>query len=312
MKLFILGNGFDRAHDLPTSYCQFRSWLIQQYNVNVDEEIELPDYKTNYKRLEDYNEEQFASFFVRLIDEADSNSETEDKWCCFEEDLAKLRWELGLHSEDMVYDDDGHVDLIRTENNLTIRAQTCGESNHILRILFSNWISYINSIISRNINAARPFFSNIFDVNGKYLTFNYTNTLEELYGIKDVCHIHGDISRWEELVFGHCDPGYPEKKYEDYEYGAYCIFRKIYESYIKDTQKLIKKYAGFFESIKEVDEIYLYGLSFGEVDLPYFRYIFDNCQKLCNIYLNVYNPAEFDKNVAKLKSCGAKCTINKW
>lgn len=314
MRLFIFGNGFDRAHDFPTSYCQFRQWLIEKYDIEVDEEeIELPDFNTNYKGLEDYNEKQFASFFVHLIDDADSNSVEEDKWCCFEEDLAKLRWELILDSVGYEYDDDADLDPWKTETNLSIQAQSCGESNHILRKFFRDWITDVNELIDEMAeDSVEPFFEGIFDDSDKYLTFNYTNTLERLYKIENVCHIHGNIAKYDEPIFGHCDPGYPKKDFKDYEYNAYEIFQRIYKRYIKDTKKQIDRNSEFFNSIIDVDEIYLYGLSFGDVDLPYFSYIFENCHKVKVIFLNVYNPDEFDEKVAKLKGCGAKCKINRW
>lgn len=314
MKLFIFGNGFDRAHNLPTKYCQFREWLIKKYDVCVEnEEIDLPDYRTNYKGLEGYDEKQFAGFFVRLIDDADSNSEIEDKWCCFEEDLAKLRWELILDSVEYEYDDENDFDPWKTENNLSIKAQDCGESNHILRTYFREWITYINELINEiGDDSVKPFFENIFDDSDKFLTFNYTNTLERLYKVGDVCHIHGNIAKWEEPIFGHCDPGYPQKDFKEYEYNAYEIFERIYRRYIKDTKKQIERNSEFFNSIKDVDEIYLYGLSFGDVDLPYFSHIFAVCKKAKNVYLNVYDVDKFDETAEKLKRCGFKGKINKW
>lgn len=334
MRLFIFGNGFDRAHNFPTAYCQFRAWLIEKYNINVDgyDDIELPDFQTNYKGLESYKEEQFAEFFLHLIDDVNATPEEaedcenekcpffkhcddryRDKWCSFEEDLAKLRWELILDDVEYEYDKEGDFDWWKTDTNLTIQAENCLDSNHTLRTFFSEWVSYINDIISDgSCNLSKPYFKDIFNNSDKYLTFNYTGTLEILYNIEDVCHIHGDISKWQDPVFGHCDPGYPQKKYEDYEFNAYDIFRRIYESYIKDAATQIKRYKEFFDSIKNVDEIYLFGLSFGEVDMPYFRYIFENCTKVKNVYLNVYNPDEFDEKAEKLKSYGAKCKINQW
>lgn len=239
MKLFIFGNGFDRAHNLPTKYCQFREWLIKKYDVCVeDEEIDFPDYRTNYKGLEGYDEKQFANFFVHLIDDADSNSDIEDKWCCFEEDLAKLRWELILDSVEYEYDNENDFDPWKTENKLSIKAQTCGDSNHILRTYFREWITYINELINEmGDDSKNPYFEKIFGDSDKYLTFNYTNTLEQLYKIKNVCHIHGSIAKWEELIFGHCDPGYLQKDFKEYEYNAYEIFERIYKGYIKDTKK---------------------------------------------------------------------------
>ena len=314
MKLFIFGNGFDRAHNLPTKYCQFREWLIKKYGVCVeDEEIDLPDYRTNYKDLEGYDEKQFANFFVHLIDDADSNSEIEDKWCCFEEDLAKLRWELILDSVEYEYDDENDFDPWKTENKLSIKAQTCGDSNHILRTYFREWITYINELINEmGGDSKNLFFEKIFGDSDKYLTFNYTNTLEQLYKIKNVCHIHGSIAKWEELIFGHCDPGYPQKDFKEYEYNAYEIFERIYKGYIKDTKKQIERNSEFFNSINGVDEIYLFGLSFGDVDAPYFRHAFKICQQLKTINLNVFEAGQYDSIMTKLKEYGAKCDIKKW
>ena len=314
MKLFIFGNGFDRAHNLPTKYCQFREWLIKKYGVCVeDEEIDLPDYRTNYKGLEGYDEKQFANFFVHLIDDADSNSEIEDKWCCFEEDLAKLRWELILDSVEYEYDDENDFDPWKTENKLSIKAQTCGDSNHILRTYFREWITYINELINEmGDDSKKPFFQKVFGDSDKYLTFNYTNTLEQLYKIKNVCHIHGSIAKWEELIFGHCDPGYPQKDFKEYEYNAYEIFERIYKGYIKDTKKQIERNSEFFNSINGVDEIYLFGLSFGDVDAPYFRHVFKICQQLKTINLNVFEAGQYDSIMTKLKEYGAKCDIKKW
>ena len=332
MKLYILGNGFDIAHKLPTKYCQFRGWLINTYNIDVDEDIGTPSYETNYKGLESYSPDEFASFFVHLLDDVDYNTENrlvckntncmyyeqvcedghKDKWCNFEEDLAKLRWEIILQSVEKVYDKEGDLHYFHTEDNMSAMAQLCNESNHILRYLFRDWILYINELVELGKTATKPSFKRIFENGDKYLSFNYTNTLEKLYNINDVCHIHGDISKWQELIFGHSNPGYTHNECEPYEDSAYSIFERIYEQYVKNPIKQIERYKEFFDSIQNVEEIYFYGLSFGDVDLPYFSYIFENCTKIKGVYLYVYNPDEFDEKVAKLKRCGAKCQINRW
>ena len=143
-------------------------------------------------------------------------------------------------------------------------------------------------------------------------TVENTNTLEQLYKIKNVCHIHGSIAKWEELIFGHCDPGYPQKDFKEYEYNAYEIFERIYKGYIKDTKKQIERNLEFFNSINGVDEIYLFGLSFGDVDAPYFRHVFKICQQLKTINLNVFEAGQYDSIMTKLKEYGAKCDIKKW
>ncbi len=44
MKLFIFGNGFDRAHNLPTKYYQFREWLKKSVYLS-------PKYRLSLKRI---------------------------------------------------------------------------------------------------------------------------------------------------------------------------------------------------------------------------------------------------------------------
>ncbi len=56
-KLFIIGNGFDIDHKLPTKYCQFRKFFINDntdnnpdysicYNCDDCKHMVVPDYNT--------------------------------------------------------------------------------------------------------------------------------------------------------------------------------------------------------------------------------------------------------------------------
>ena len=51
-SLFIIGNGFDMAHGIPTAYKEFRKWLNDCYpdslvyretTIRVDDYAQLPD-----------------------------------------------------------------------------------------------------------------------------------------------------------------------------------------------------------------------------------------------------------------------------
>lgn len=82
----------------------------------------------------------------------------------------------------------------------------------------------------------------------QFFTFNYTKTLQKLYGIKKVIHIHNRVGQ--KLIFGH------EK---DDEIGLYqnlnfdegsCIRSSFLDemilSFRKDTASPLKKYNDFF------------------------------------------------------------------
>lgn len=90
---------------------------------------------------------------------------------------------------------------------------------------------------------------------------------------------------------------------------------RFLKGYIRDIlkiQKQIERNLEFFNSINGVDEIYLFGLSFGDVDAPYFRHVFKICQQLKTINLNVFEAGQYDSIMTKLKEYGAKCDIKKW
>ena len=55
MKLFIIGNGFDRAHDLPTQYWDFRKYLEKNYSEF------LSMFEENYDIYKGTNDEEKQS-----------------------------------------------------------------------------------------------------------------------------------------------------------------------------------------------------------------------------------------------------------
>ena len=123
MDLFVCGNGFDIAHKLKTGYKFFRKWLIETYGINPEEEFYLwPDYATNYKGLEKYDEKGFANLFLTLIDNAEMTKYRNQKihqidWNEFEELLGIIDWlsiDSGVVSE---YDKEGDVNPWKTSYN---------------------------------------------------------------------------------------------------------------------------------------------------------------------------------------------------
>ncbi|MBR0091199.1 MAG: bacteriophage abortive infection AbiH family protein, partial [Lachnospiraceae bacterium] len=120
-----------------------------------------------------------------------------------------------------------------------------------------------------------------------FLTFNYTPTLERVYGILmvNILHIHGGVSPYcqVEPIIGHGNTDSLEKwlkwkhEYDDaFNEGgsAKCTaIMNFYRRTLKDTDKQIMRHAAFFNRLDVVDEIVVIGHSFGEVDFPYFKRI---------------------------------------
>lgn len=148
---------------------------------------------------------------------------------------------------------------------------------------FSEWVNTID--IKGTI--PKPGFIKLFKPNiDCYLCFNYTNVLEEVYGLKNVCHIHG--KQHEKIIFGH---GF-ELSYrsefllrEDLECG-------LLESYMdlkKEPEKQIKLNIDFFNNIYNLKEIFSFGFSFSKPDTPYINEI---CKKTTKDTIWYFNNFE--------------------
>ena len=112
--------------------------------------------------------------------------------------------------------------------------------------------------------------------------------METLYSIDEniILHIHGKAGTDDELVLGHgVSEGDIEKMLEkdfpiDEEEGDDYVTQRAKSAAIngvynqrKKVDEIIKKHEEWFSSLKDVTNLYFYGHSFGEVDLPYFRKI---------------------------------------
>ena len=141
-----------------------------------------------------------------------------------------------------------------------------------------------------------------------FINFNYTKTLENLYGINshNILHIHGcvdeDEDEDENFILGHGKsykelesmntvdlPKPPEdlsseELYEFYEEHA-DDGQMLHEQLAKDgaisgvasqrkpVEEIIAKHSQFFNSLATITNVHVYGMSLSEVDLPYLKHI---------------------------------------
>ncbi len=148
-------------------------------------------------------------------------------------------------------------------------------------------LEWIETIDLSESHCRKSDFSN----DDYYITFNYTDTLERLYGISNVLHMHGGIPSCSiiEPIMGHGNQfliaSNREKALRCREEGVewqYCIHKAIADfaqSLYKDTDEIIRRNEQFFSQLSDVEEIVILGLSFGDVDVPYLEKI------LCEINL---------------------------
>ncbi len=286
-KLFIIGNGFDLAHKLPTSYYKFRDYLKDKVNHKKELSgyyITVPDSYLMPDGDEAYNDSEAALFLLDLIENANIKG---DKWMNFEEALGEL--ELWNYFDDYFDDDDNEWhEVCRNEDKACRIRQVTLQ----IKKYFSDWISKVDiSIAKAKKEKAKKEFQELIDHdNDIFLTFNYTRTLEEFYKVKNVCHIHGQIGG--DIIVGH---GNNEDNYiDDIRFiGAENILSELHNDMKKDVQNIIRNNMKFFGSLGEVKEVYSYGFSFSDVDMAYIEII---CHKLKGKkavwYLHDFPPKE--------------------
>lgn len=314
MKLFIIGNGFDLRHGLPTSYSDFRKWLCNNYGINKKKICGVPCYRTNYRHLECFSESEFANYFLPLIDMACADVDEEEityngdipeyrDWSSFEEALGYLDWTSILSEAELIYDKDGDLDPFNAGNNIEDLSNEVYDSCHILNELFKKWIDSIEGMV--NECSKEKLFATL-DNNNFYLNFNYTSTLETKYGIKNVKHIHGYINSFDELIIGHgnneFDKSYFEKNY--LAMNAEKPIENTFNHFRKKSQEIINTNKDFFDSLSVVNEIYVFGCSLNEIDKPYFIEIFKNIKQGSIVYLHTYDDKKYKEKEEYISHIG--------
>lgn len=305
-KLFIIGNGFDREHDLPTSYWDFRKYVLTLY-PDAESYYFVPESTLMPKGNEEYDEEEVAGYIVNIIDSCRDGwwSELEaylgdDVYEGFLEDLPSVNIE----------DDDCFHDVYTNEDM----------SKHILNTfvgvkdLFVDWVkTKLGDIEFYDIK--KPEIEYIIDSNGVFLSFNYTKTLELGYGINEdqVCHIHGSVdSSSDEIIMGHGnDEPFTENSSS---MGTEVSFGELKRKLRKDTTGIIRKNECFFKQLTDVQEIYSYGFSFSKVDMVYI-------EEICNYlnpasvtwYLNSYDSNNNPEFRDRIEAYGFKVKVeSRW
>jgi hypothetical protein len=303
-KLFIIGNGFDLAHGLPTTYAHFKAYLRSSYSYNYEE---VPELSETSSAIHNAVENGFSASkeCAQIIDYIISEACDKENWSDFEKALGCLPYQMIEEEIETQYDKDGDTNLFNTRNNYEDAYSdfTSVLKNNIPN-LFSDWVKKI--VVPLEIFAISNLdtyfkFSEMISDEDIFLTTNYTDTLEKIYGInrKNVTHIHGDVSS---PIVGHGNNKY--EKGRVYHVDEYINSAKF--SLRKPTKKIVKQYKAFFENLSTIDTIYSYGFSFGEVDLPYIKEIVQNIDtsKITWFLHSFTSPEDCTKYIANIQKCG--------
>lgn len=274
--LYIIGNGFDRAHGMATMYCDFKQWLIQNGRIDVIQELQ--------SAFPTKNDNDFLlwSDFEKALGLYDIDIVTNWNW----EDLYLTECSLG-----------GQV--FKTPN-FTLNTQLLD----ILNDAFTKWI--------RSIPPAKTKTDYHLEKGAYYLSFNYTDTLETLYCIpqRNILHIHGQASLNEKLIVGHNLEINPSNYWDDnldMRTNNERIQRLMDMNDLrKPYLEIIKNNNYFFQKLNHVRDIHIIGHSCAEVDYPYFQKIKETVEIGAIWHFTPYNDNDIYRIQKLMNKLGIK------
>lgn len=267
MRINIIGNGFDLYHGLPSSYYFFACYLINCDNEFYEEFCKA--YDSPYCEIISHDEYKYII--------------TNSLWSDFERNLSEVDefFVVDRYENDLGLENDYPTDIEMNEYEIALQLQKS----------FSGWVGKTLDIKGNYELIEEHILNKVqFDKDDYFIVFNYTHTLEKIYGINEekIYYIHGEcFDKDSELIFGHGDDKRISdieriiSKHEDeYDFtqkshnkiGEYNCLLKLIKSLKKDVDACIVDLDYFCRGIEEVvTNIDVYGMALGEVDLPYFK-----------------------------------------
>lgn len=244
--LYIIGNGFDLAHGMKTSYEDFHQWLSDNGESSAVNRIE--------------------SLYPNITN-------NEGRWCDVESALGSITLEEAINYDRIFQECSDEINCEDSSHD----AYRCGEKlKNVVDILPCLLKSWVASISTKDIS---PKFEIIKDA--KFLSFNYTRTLEDAYQIKtdNILHIHETIIENRPLVVGYGDAIF---EYDDYVPDEDIIDVDLIKNLLSHNRKpvgaILKEtnIKEWFRSLNEIESVIVYGHSCSNVDKPYFETVIRN------------------------------------
>lgn len=279
--LHIIGNGFDLAHGILSTYMDFEKYAWSHSSHN--------------------------SYYLEVLENCYSQKNKDGRlilWSDLEYALGNLDFQqaFSLGTEDIEKEED---------HEFRYQAQMEDAPEYMLRDmftifhkLFEDWVNSINIDLDPLTNILH------FDSNGLFLSFNYTETLESIYNItrNNIRYLHGRRKSNDKLIVGHCNnidgENYLPKDPAIYEYQAYRGIADVVNGERKNVTDIILNNNDFWQQLFNIDKVVVYGHSLSDVDRPYFKQVANSIKQASEWYFSIYyhNPQERIKEVEKVSN----------
>lgn len=249
-NLCIIGNGFDIYHGIPSRYSDFKAYLS-------DVESELHDLVEEYIPAgEDWSDLEAALADIDVDNIVESASQ-------FLMSYAAEDWSDAYH-HNYQYEVNKIIEGLSSE----------------LKVHFGNWVRQLE-IPAFNDLSVRPLR---LPTNSRFLNFNYTSSLTDIYSIQRnlIYHIHGEAQENDELVLGHAwnpieipslnDVPDPESMDTRVMEGNE-IINDYFGNTFKNSEKIVAENSDYFAGLCGLSKIIVVGHSLSLADEKYFKEI---------------------------------------
>lgn len=261
-KLYVIGNGFDLAHNIHCKYSDFKIYCEQ------------------------YAQEMYQRMNLFYTD-------TDKLWCDFEAEMPNINenklfdWARNLPNQKrfpLLNDDDRFIKNVQDEVDFMDG----------IKVVFRDWI------MSIDINHIEPLFQ--IDPGSKFITFNYTKLLERVYSVSrhNIIYIHGVAEgNFPTIIVGHDKSDTELQVMFQYNNGleneACQEIVDLVKGWRKDTTKIINEYDKFFTTLGDVKEVVVLGHSMANVDMPYFNKETECIDENSKWIFSVYDKRDEDR-----------------
>ena len=264
MTLHIVGNGFDLAHGIASSYADFKDYAWKhgdQYLMGLLE--------TCYPDANPWNGELYL-------------------WSDLERALGNPDFQAAFEaSTDDIQLEDGHEGryIAQMEDAPEFLLGMMFDAFHRV---FEDWANDIDNNVDPIPNLSH------FGGGDNYLSFNYTDTLEKVYGVprNRINYIHGRRNSNDEIIVGHHAVVNANDHLSDdpmvYEYQGYDNITNEVNKQRKLTSDIIANNSEYWQSLGQVDKVMVYGHSLTDVDMDYFHEVAKHVKGVCEWHFSIY------------------------
>lgn len=317
-RLFLIGNGFDLAHKLPTRYLDLLKWLYENDNdtfMNLNKLLLRNFLKQNgyfyedkywYERPKNEIDIKIDELYLEENKEKLKSIERSTEYNILNDDFDDplILYFIWSSLEDYLYlvfldEESENIDIEResirqvleyeeygqvTEDDINYVGRPEQENYDRLTYLAENfkydllyWVDTVNDeipciddiIYYKNEHGKMKIMllpDNYFKDDDYIINFNYSNTIEKLYSIDNVNHIHGQDYYNNPPIMGHTKNILEMNEYDD---------RKLVlvKEFYKDFDLIIESNNDYFSKINDVYEIVVLGMGYTETDKIYFKKI---------------------------------------